>query len=101
MALWGLALIWTLLFASFFTVIGLLRLYVAISLRYRSWGWTAVDGAVTLALGIFLCVEAPTSASWFLGFALGIALVLRGWSNIMFAFAVRTMREDVALRPAA
>jgi uncharacterized membrane protein HdeD (DUF308 family) len=38
---------------------------------------------------------------WFLGFALGIALILRGWSNVMFAFAVRSFGHNVALRPAA
>jgi uncharacterized membrane protein HdeD (DUF308 family) len=95
------ALGFTLLFASFFTVIGLFRLIAAIWLRYRSWGWAALDGVVTLVLGVLLWAGMPWSGLWFLGFALGIALILRGWSNIMFAVAVRLIGHVVALRPAA
>ncbi len=95
------ALAWTLLFASFLTVIGLFRLIAAIWLRYRSWGWAAFDGIVTLVLGLLLWAGLPWSGLWFLGFALGLALILRGWSAIMFSFAVRAVRHVVARRPAA
>lgn len=95
------ALAWTLLFASFFTVIGLFRLIAAIWLRYRSWGWAVFDGIVTLVLGLLVWAALPWSGAWFLGFALGIALILRGWSTIMFSFAVRTIGHVVTLRPAA
>ena len=95
------ALAWTLLFASFFTVIGLFRLVAAVWLRYRSWGWAVFDGVVTLALGLLLWAGIPWSGLGFLGLALGIALILRGWSTIMFALAVRAIRHIVAVRPAA
>jgi uncharacterized membrane protein HdeD (DUF308 family) len=95
------ALAWTLLFASFLTVIGLFRTIAAVWLRYRSWGWALFDGIVTLVLGLMLWAGLPWSGLWFLGFALGIALMLRGWSNVMFAFAIRSFGHDVALRPAA
>jgi uncharacterized membrane protein HdeD (DUF308 family) len=95
------ALAFTLLFASFFTVIGLFRLIAAIWLRYRSWGWAVLDGAVTLVLGVLLWAGLPWSGLWFLGLTLGIALILRGWSDIMFAFAVRSIVRIVALSPAA
>jgi uncharacterized membrane protein HdeD (DUF308 family) len=72
------ALAWTLLFATFLTVIGLFRLAAAIWLRYRSWGWAVLDGIVTLVLGLLLWAGLPWSGLWFLGFALGIALLLRG-----------------------
>src|ERR1700758_1491981 len=35
------ALAWTLLFASFFTVIGIFRLVAAIQLQFPNWGWAA------------------------------------------------------------
>jgi uncharacterized membrane protein HdeD (DUF308 family) len=70
------ALAFTLLFASFFAVIGLFRLVAAIWLRYRSWGWAVFDGAVTLVLGVLLWAGLPWSGLWFLGFALGIALII-------------------------
>ncbi len=96
------ALAWTLLFASFLTVIGLFRLVTAIWLRYRSWGWAVFDGIVTLALGVLVWAGLPWSGLWFLGLALGIALILRGWSTIMFSFAVRAIGHVVTVRrPAA
>ncbi len=95
------ALAFTLLFATFCTVMGLFRLIAAIWLRYRSWGWAVLDGVVTLALGVLLWAGMPWSGLWFLGLALGIALILRGWSDVMFALAVRSINHVVALRPAA
>ncbi|MCU1287251.1 MAG: hypothetical protein JWO13_3601 [Acidobacteriales bacterium] len=85
------ALAWTLLFASFFTVIGLFRLISAARIRYRNWGWVAFDGAITLALGIMLLIGWPTSALWFLGLALGVTMILRGWSYVMASFAMREL----------
>ncbi len=83
------ALAWTLLFASFFTVIGLFRLIAAIRLRSPNWGWVAFDGVITLLLGVILWAEWPWSGLWFLGLSVGISLLLRGWSYVMLAVALR------------
>src|ERR1700731_4252935 len=53
------AMAWTLLFASFFTVIGLFRLITAIRLKFPGWGWAVFDGAITLGLGILLWAQWP------------------------------------------
>jgi uncharacterized membrane protein HdeD (DUF308 family) len=85
------ALAWTLLFASFFTVIGLFRLISAISLRFPNWGWAVFDGIITTGLGVLLWANWPWSGLWFLGVAVGISLVLRGWSYVMFALAIHNL----------
>jgi uncharacterized membrane protein HdeD (DUF308 family) len=95
------ALAWTLLFASFFTVIGIFRLVAAFRLKFPNWGWAGFDGAVTLLLGILLWAEWPWSGFWFLGIAVGISLVLRGWAYVMFAFAVHSLPVPSQLRHAA
>ena len=95
------ALAWTLLFASFFTVIGLFRLIGAIRLKFPNWGWAAFDGAVTLLLGIMLWAGWPGSGIWLLGMAVGISLVLRGWSYVMLATTVRSLAAPATLRRAA
>jgi uncharacterized membrane protein HdeD (DUF308 family) len=95
------ALGWTLLFASLLTVIGLFRMIAAISLHYRRWGWAVFDGIVTLVLGLLLWAGLPWSGLWFLGFALGISLILRGWSTGMFAFAVRAVSHVAPIRRVA
>jgi uncharacterized membrane protein HdeD (DUF308 family) len=96
------ALAWTMLFASFFTVIGIFRLVTALRLKFPNWGWAVLDGAVTLALGILLWVQWPWSALWFLGLAVGVSLILRGWSYIMFSIAVRNLAvPPIPIRQAA
>ncbi len=95
------ALAWTLLFASFFTVIGIFRMVAAIRLKFPSWGWAVFDGAVTLLLGILLWAEWPWSGFWFMGIAVGISLVVRGWAYVMLAFALHSLPVASQLRQAA
>ena len=90
------AVAWTLLFASFFTVIGIFRLVIAIRLKFPLWGWAVFDGIVTTGLGVLLWLEWPWSGLWFLGLAVGVSLIVRGWSYIMFAFALHSLRLPTA-----
>ena len=95
------ALAWTLLFASFFTVIGIFRTVAAIQLKFPNWGWAVLDGVVTLGLGILLWAEWPWSGFWFMGVAVGVSLILRGWAYVMFAFALHSLPIPHQLRQAA
>lgn len=95
------ALAWTLLFASFFTVIGLFRMVAAIRLKFPNWGWAVFDGTITLLLGILLWADWPWSGLWFVGLSVGISLLLRGWSSVMLALAVRTLAGPQEMRRAA
>jgi uncharacterized membrane protein HdeD (DUF308 family) len=97
------ALVWTLLFASFLTVIGIFRIIAAARLKFPHWGWAVFDGVITLILGLMVWAGWPSSAVWFLGLAVGIALLLRGWSYVMVAVAVRSLPAITApqVRPAA
>ena len=88
---------WTLLFASFFTVIGLFRLITAIRLKFPHWGWAVFDGVMTLVLGTILWIEWPWSGLWFMGVAVGISLLLRGWSYVMFALAIHNVATAVPI----
>jgi uncharacterized membrane protein HdeD (DUF308 family) len=85
------ALAWTMLFASFFLVVGIFRMVAAIRMKFPNWGWAAFDGAVTLLLGVLLWADWPWSGLWFLGLSIGISLILRGWSYAMLAFALRSL----------
>jgi len=95
------ALAWTLLFASFLTVMGIFRIVAAVRMRFPNWGWAAFDGLITGALGLLLWADWPSSALWFLGLAVGVSLVLRGWSYVMFALAIRALPRPAQLRNAA
>ena len=95
------AVAWTLLFASFLSVVGAFRMIAAVRLKFPHWGWAVFDGIVSLGLGILLWVEWPWSGLWFLGLSVGISLVLRGWSYVIFAIAIRNLPVPVNIRQAA
>ena len=95
------ALAWTLLFAAFFTVMGIFRIVAASRLKFPNWGWAVFDGVVTLLLGIMVWLAWPWSGFWFLGLAVGISLLLRGWSYVMFALAIRKLPVLGEVRQAA
>ena len=80
---------WMLVFASFFTILGLFRMTAAFWLRFPNWGWTAFEGVVTLVLGSVMWAGWIWLVPWFLAFAVGLSLVLRGWSSVMLAVGLR------------
>jgi uncharacterized membrane protein HdeD (DUF308 family) len=93
------AFAWTLLFASFFSVLGAFRLITAAHFKFPRWGWVVFDGAVTLVLRILL-------ANWpwselLLGLAVGVSLVLRGWSYITLALVLRNLPLPIQVPRAA
>jgi uncharacterized membrane protein HdeD (DUF308 family) len=83
------ALTLTLVLAAFFLVVGGMQLFTAVANEVPHRGWAILDGAVSLVLGILLFVHWPISALWFIGFAVGVALIFRGWAWIMLALWLR------------
>jgi uncharacterized membrane protein HdeD (DUF308 family) len=79
----------TLVLSVYFIVSGLFRAIGSAVLRFPSWGWSAAAGIVSMALGIMLAVQWPASGAWFIGFVVGIDLILYGWALLMFAAAVK------------
>lgn len=84
---------WILLFASYLIVIGAFRLVAAFRLKFAGRLWAALDGAVTLTLGVMMPAFWPRIGygPWLLGSALGVSFILRGWSLVMLASASRRM----------
>jgi len=82
---------WILLFASYLIVIGAFRLIAAFRLKFAGRLWAALDGAVTLTLGVMMPAFWPRIGygPWLLGSALGVSFILRGWSLVMLASASR------------
>ena len=79
----------TLLVAVLFVVGGLFRLNVALLWRFPARGWVAYDGVLTLVLGLVIWIGWPESALWVIGMLVGIDLLFKGWSCLMFALAAR------------
>jgi uncharacterized membrane protein HdeD (DUF308 family) len=88
---------WILLFAPYLIVVGAFRLISAFWLKFPGRFWAALDGAVTLMLGIIAPAIWPRRVygPWLLGSALGVSFILRGWSLIMFAYEAKRPAKPV------
>jgi len=90
----------TLVLASFFIVGGTFRAIGAGMLKFPRWGWSVFSGIVSLVLGVMLLAQMPVSSIWFIGFAIGIDLIVDGASLIGLATAVHSLLEPVAYKAA-
>jgi uncharacterized membrane protein HdeD (DUF308 family) len=78
----------TVVLSFYLIATGVLRTLTAFWVRYPSRAWTVVSGVVSVVLGVMLATGWPTSALWFIGFAIGIDLIFSGWALLMLAAAV-------------
>ena len=86
----------TILAASFFVAEGAMRLWLAFRSREREgWGWLALGGAFSVALGLMLFLGLPGTAIWALGLILGIDLLATGIAMIALSFAEKRATGDV------
>jgi uncharacterized membrane protein HdeD (DUF308 family) len=69
-------------------VAGTFRFFSSIAMRFPNWGWALVSGIVTFVLGAMLVSNWQQTALWFIGFAVGIDLILHGISWIAFSLGL-------------
>jgi uncharacterized membrane protein HdeD (DUF308 family) len=81
----------TLVLSFYFVVGGLFRAIGSIFMQYPNWGWAAASGLVSVALGAMLAMQWPVSGLWFIGFAVGLDLILHGWGLLMFGAAAKKL----------
>jgi uncharacterized membrane protein HdeD (DUF308 family) len=53
-------------------------------------GWQALDGAITLLLGLLVLAQWPVSGLWVIGLFVGIDLIFYGCAWIALALGLRT-----------
>lgn len=68
----------TLVLASFFIVGGMFRAVGCAALQLPRWGWGALSGVISAALGIVLLMQLPSLSIWFIGFAIGVDMIFDG-----------------------
>jgi uncharacterized membrane protein HdeD (DUF308 family) len=81
----------TLVLCLYFFVAGTFRTFASIMLMFPSWGWSVGSGLISIALGVALAAQWPGSSTWFIGFAVGVDLMLYGWALLMFAAATKKL----------
>ena len=76
------ALTLTLFLAVLFVFGGIFRFSAALMLRFPHYEWSAISGVISVVLGILLWAQWPFSATWFIGFMVGLNFIFAGatWS---------------------
>ncbi len=88
------ALTLTILLSGYFMVGGLFKAIGSMVLQFPSWGWSVASGVVSVVLGVLLAMQWPVSGLWFIGFAVGVDLILYGWALVMFAAALKNLSSS-------
>ena len=83
------ALSLTLLLGAFFLVGGVFEIIGSVRLRAPHWAWAVLGGLITAVLGVMLWAQWPSSGLWFIGFAVGISMIFRGWAWVMLGMLAR------------
>jgi uncharacterized membrane protein HdeD (DUF308 family) len=83
------ALAITLVLSFYFMVGGLFKTIASTALHLPGWGWSVASGLIAIALGVMLLMQWPTSGLWFIGLAVGIDLIVSGWTLLSFASVIK------------
>jgi uncharacterized membrane protein HdeD (DUF308 family) len=86
----------TLILASLFLIEGILN--IILFFKMRSLGgstWVLVDGIITLALGLMIYVQWPSSSLWAIGILVGVSMIISGVARVMLSMAVRKAKSEV------
>jgi uncharacterized membrane protein HdeD (DUF308 family) len=86
----------TLFLATLFIVAGAFRAVAALVIRFPHWGWTLLNGVITLLCGVVIYRHFHEASLWVIGVLVGVDLLFQGWSWIALSIAVRNIPEEIA-----
>ncbi|HZZ72268.1 MAG TPA: DUF308 domain-containing protein [Pirellulales bacterium] len=85
-------------FAALFVLLGAFRILTSLLIRYPFWGWSLLNGIITLLCGIIIYRHFARSAIWVVGLLVGLEMIFHGWNWVMIALAIRNMPETIEER---
>jgi len=81
----------TLVIATMFIIIGIMRSVAALVIRFPQWGWSLLSGVLATLIGIVIYKNLTETALWAIGTLVGIQLLFDGWFWVMLSLAVRRL----------
>jgi uncharacterized membrane protein HdeD (DUF308 family) len=92
----------TVMLVIWFVAIGVARIAAGIADRGTvGGGYTIVSGAVSVALGVLIGVELPSSAAWAIGLLVGVDFLMYGMSAIALFLQLGRPAGRAAAEPAS
>jgi uncharacterized membrane protein HdeD (DUF308 family) len=90
----------TLILASLFLVEGIFDIALFVRLRtVEGSAWFLIDGLVTLALGLMIYMQWPSSSAWAIGTLVGVSMIISGVTRVMLSLAVRKATASTTSPP--
>ena len=87
----------TLVLASLFLVEGILEIVMFFQARAaRGSSWLLLDGIITLALGLMIYLQWPSSSAWAIGTLVGVSMIVSGVTRLMLSLAVRKATHTIS-----
>ncbi len=87
----------TLLLASLFLIEGVLDIVLYVKMRpIHGSIWVLIDGMVTLALGLLIYMQWPSSSAWAIGTLVGISMIISGVARVMMSLMVRKATDEIS-----
>jgi uncharacterized membrane protein HdeD (DUF308 family) len=81
----------TLILGCVLAVSGIMRLFLAFSMKEGSpWVWVLLSSVITIALGVMILARWPVSSLYILGIFLGVDLVFAGVGWIMVGLGLKS-----------
>jgi uncharacterized membrane protein HdeD (DUF308 family) len=86
----------TLMIAVIFMLLGICRIVGTMIIRFPRWGWSLLNGVITLLAGVVIYRHFPESALWVIGLIVGLEMLFSGLTWVMLALAVRQCPRESA-----
>src|SRR5215510_6815543 len=90
----------TMILGTVLLVAGIFRSVASIAMRFPNWGWSLVSGIAATVLGVILLRGWQTTSLWFLGFAVGVELILHGISWMTFSVGIHRLAGRLGISEA-
>ena len=85
----------TAVLAIYFIFMGLVKLTVAATNRGQSGaGWIAVNGILSLIIGLIIIADLDNTKDWAIGLLLGIDFIFAGFALLMIGSAAKQLTQD-------
>ena len=85
----------TLLVSFLLLASGLTKVIGAAAERFSGWGWVAVNGVISIALGTMILATFPVSAFRTLGTFVGVDLIVSGVTFIGMGVSMKQIRHEL------
>ena len=91
----------TLALAVLFLIEGVLDVVLFFKMRsLQGSAWVLVDGIITLALGLMIYMQWPSSSAWAIGILVGVSMIISGVTRVMLSLTVRRAASLLEVPPA-